>query len=54
MCVSGSLTLVLRNFAKNLEGWLDIAMTNVAKEMVQAKVILLSLCIVAEQRQLHI
>ena len=33
-----SLTLVLRNFAKNLEGWLESAMINVAKEMVEAKV----------------
>jgi len=38
MCLPGSLTLVLRNFAKNLEGWLDMAMANVAKEMVLAKV----------------
>ena len=37
-CFLGSLTLVLRNFAKNLEGWLDMAMANVAAEMVQAKV----------------
>ena len=29
---------MLRNFAKNLEGWLDMAMANVAKEMVHAKV----------------
>ena len=36
--VIGSLTLVLRNFAKNLEGWLDTSMANVATEMVQAKV----------------
>lgn len=35
--VPSSLTLVLRNFAKNLEGWLDMSMANVAKEMVQAK-----------------
>ena len=38
VCLSGSLTLVLRNFAKNLEGWLDTSMANVAPEMVQAKV----------------
>jgi regulatory factor X 1/2/3 len=35
--IPSSLTLVLRNFAKNLEGWLDIAMNGVAKEMVDAK-----------------
>jgi len=40
VCLLGSLTLVLRNFAKNLEGWLDTAMVNVAPDMVQAKVVI--------------
>jgi len=48
MC-TGSLTLVLRNFAKNMEGWLDMAMANVAMEMVQSKVIITELLSLARE-----
>ncbi|NWT06390.1 RFX3 factor, partial [Mionectes macconnelli] len=38
LTVQGALTQAIRNFAKNLEGWLSSAMNNIPQRMIQTKV----------------